>query len=209
MQKCHRPFLHNFSPIRDQTNLQKSHQLFYTLFHQFGTKQTCINLIKFFTQFFINSGANRLAEISPTVLHTFSSTRDQTDLQKSHQLFCTIFHQFGAKQTCRGLINLLAEFSLNSSAANWEHFHRWTSQNAEPMTNPEPLDDCTSENPRSTADWEEFDRYISETAEPMINSEQLEDCTSQNRWATTNCEEQFDDCTSENPRITGNWDQFD
>jgi hypothetical protein len=37
------------------------------------------------------------------------------------------------------------------------------------MRNSEHLEDCTSENPRSTADWEEFDRYPSETAEPMTS----------------------------------------
>jgi hypothetical protein len=49
----------------------------------------------FFAQFFINSGPNRVTEISST--------------------FDTTFHQFGTKQTCRDLINFLTQFLLNSS----------------------------------------------------------------------------------------------
>jgi hypothetical protein len=52
------------------------------------------NVTDILTQFFINSGRNRRAEISPTFSHNFSSIQDQTDLQKSHRLFDAIFIQF-------------------------------------------------------------------------------------------------------------------
>jgi hypothetical protein len=113
MQKCHRPFLHNFSSILDQTDLQKSHQLFDTIFHQFGTKQICRNLIGFLAQFFINSGPNRLAEISPTFRHNFSSIRDQTHLQRSHQLLTQFSLNLSGQPILSGHFAVIAVGQLN------------------------------------------------------------------------------------------------
>jgi hypothetical protein len=76
--------------------MQKAHRRLTQFSHNFPSirASSCINLIDFLTQFSINSGPNRPVEISSTLSQNFSSIREQTDLQKSHQLFDTIFTQF-------------------------------------------------------------------------------------------------------------------
>jgi hypothetical protein len=97
---------------------------FYTIFHQFGTKQTHAETSSIFwhdfhTIFLQFRWAH--AEIPSTFSENFSSIGDQTDLQKSRQLFGTIFHQLATKQTGRHLINFLTQFSHNFPSV-WVNF---------------------------------------------------------------------------------------
>jgi hypothetical protein len=94
--------------------MRKSHRFFDTIFHQFGTKQTCINLITFLTQFsynFPSIGVSSCRNLIDFLTQFFINSGQNKLMQKFHQLFDRIFHQFGTKQTSRNVINFLTQFS--------------------------------------------------------------------------------------------------